>query len=155
MYEILTQLKTFADDMNWYDDCELLVSEQNKVLENLGYDFTKNYLIISDNKHICVTDINDAIQRLALKNGADLVRYHNGNIGYIGYYNNVAYDPHNCFEIICDYDSIETHFGYLLDENKVKAETEQQFPTLKYNHTDYIDALVNKLTIDIIRKAVF
>ena len=40
--------------------------------------------------------IDDAIQCLALKEGCDLVRFENGNIGYIGYYGNNI----NGFEII-------------------------------------------------------
>ena len=43
--------------------------------------------------------IYDALQSLALKDGADLVEFEDGNIGYIGYYNGFLIETNN-FKIL-------------------------------------------------------
>lgn len=48
------------------------------------------------NEFTLVTDINNAIQNLAIKDGVDMVQFHNGNYGFVAYYNGCV----NGFEII-------------------------------------------------------
>jgi hypothetical protein len=47
-------------------------------------------------EYVAATEIEDMIQYLAIKDGVDLVRFENGNLGYVAYYN--GYE--NAFEII-------------------------------------------------------
>lgn len=72
---------------------EELVEEQDKKLEELGYrnDCCQRYVIHSfdsafSNEYTSIQTIYEAIECLALKEGADLVRFANGNIGFVGYY---------------------------------------------------------------------
>lgn len=47
-------------------------------------------------EYTCKKEIDEYIERLAIKDGIDLVRFSNGNIGYIAYYSGCE----NGFEII-------------------------------------------------------
>lgn len=79
--------------------------EQYKALEQHGYAYDYKLYEIHffdspyTNDRTVISDINDAIQSLAIKDGADLVEYENGNIGFVASYNGVM----NGFEIIKEY----------------------------------------------------
>lgn len=93
-YETETQRET---------DVGFLVEEQCDILTSNGFSFYKCYRIHFFNSrythdHIINIDIDEAIQCLAIKDGYDLVRFENGNIGFVAYYNNVE----NGFEILRD-----------------------------------------------------
>jgi hypothetical protein len=69
-------------------------------LNELGYDYydkpvVVRYLDKPDSLYIQIID--DAVQALALKDGSDLVQFKNGNIGFVGYYNDYK---NNAFEIL-------------------------------------------------------
>ena len=101
--EILTK-KSILDayDYDEYEEIiEATVEEQDSWLEQNGYDSLVDYVIRfdSDDNRIEIRTIYDAIQMLALKEGADLVKFSNGNIGYVGYYGNYPISK-NCFEIL-------------------------------------------------------
>lgn len=44
-------------------------------------------LTITDSRFDPWYDLEDAIERLAIKDGCDLIRYDNGNLGLVAYYN--------------------------------------------------------------------
>lgn len=82
---------------------EALFEEQNEKLALFGYDdLTYNtHLIRFFDSVFCDESveemtIDEAIQALALKEGADLVQWESGQIGFIGYYGSYI----NGFEII-------------------------------------------------------
>lgn len=85
-------------------DEEKFMDEHQEAIEDklneLGYDYydkpvVVRYLDEPDNLYIQIID--DAVQALALKDGADLVQFKNGNIGFVGYYNDYK---NNAFEIL-------------------------------------------------------
>lgn len=95
----------------WYDFCsekeekwqEMHWTEIEQMLKYYGINNTWStpvfvHFIDSPFGNSCMnwTTINDAIERLAIKDGADLVRFSNGNIGFVSYYN-CSYDA---FEIL-------------------------------------------------------
>lgn len=97
-YEILTKKSvcnmTEKDIENENFFMELL-EEQSTILSGFGIDYGSSvcgiHFIKSDwsNGKQCLKDTLDiAIQCLAIKDGVDLVRFENGNIGFISYYNN-------------------------------------------------------------------
>ena len=106
-YTIVTQRKL-------YDYCDIPETEYEKFCEELWKeqsDFvakeieTKNVILhfIEDSafldeayEYVSKSEIEDMIQYLAVKDGVDLVRFSNGNLGYLAYYN--GYE--NAFEII-------------------------------------------------------
>lgn len=102
-YKIVTNLKLYdIGEENEEMLRERLVEEQDEYLTNRGYEiFQTDYLIhFFDsqwfNETITEMDIYTAIQCLAIKDGADLVKYENGHYGYVAYYNGGK----NGFEIL-------------------------------------------------------
>ena len=79
---------------------EKIVEEQEEKRKLLGLDgdhyvchfFDSPYFNDSTEE----TSIEDAIQRLAIKDGYDMVQFQNGNYGFVAYYNGIV----NGFEII-------------------------------------------------------
>lgn len=110
-FSILTRLNVaninaMADkDFNKYlEHQDKLVEEQNEKLKIFGYEdkYYDNHLIhFFDSKFFNDTTIEEtidnAIEMLAIKDGVDLVKFDNGNLGYVAYYNGLL----NGFEIIC------------------------------------------------------
>lgn len=106
-YEIVTQRKL-------YDYCDIPESEEEKFreelckeqLEFLASEIKTEHVILHfiEDTHFCddsyryasTTEIDEYIQYLAVKDGVDLVRFSNGNLGYVAYYNGHK----NAFEII-------------------------------------------------------
>lgn len=99
-YDILTK-HSMLDMIALEDENEVLnlVEEQTEVLESLGFDYSKSYIMVFNGNTKRLTTIEDAIQMLALKEGADLVRFEDGNIGFVGYYGSWDTEKNN-FKII-------------------------------------------------------
>lgn len=101
-YSIMTKLQVSQSYDNEDFDFQALTDEQDDVLRIFGYkDTTRtNHLIHFFNSRFFdefteEMTISDAIEYLAIKDGVDLVKYDNGNMGF------VAYDgTANGFEII-------------------------------------------------------
>lgn len=82
-------------------ECINLVEEQDAILKANGFVFDKKYKIhMFDSRYSNDTyvdeEINEAVQYLAIKDGYDLVRFENGNLGFVAYYNG----HENGFEIL-------------------------------------------------------
>ena len=106
-YTIVTQRKL-------YDYCDIPESEEEKFREELWKEqteilkreiTTKNAIIhFIEDTHFCddcykytvATEIEGYLEYLAIKDGVDLVRFSNGNLGFIAYYSG----HENGFEII-------------------------------------------------------
>ena len=106
-YEIVTKRKL-------YDYLDISESEEEKFREELIKEqseflakeiTTKNVILhFLEDTHFCddkyeyvsKEDIDEYIQYLAIKDGVDLVRFSNGNLGFVAYYNG----HENGFEII-------------------------------------------------------
>lgn len=106
-YEIVTKRKL-------YDYCDIPEEKEEKFreelweeqLEFLKKEITTGNVIIHfiEDSHFCddfyryaaTTEIDEYIQYLAIKDGCDLVRFSNGNLGFVAYYNGHK----NGFEII-------------------------------------------------------
>ena len=91
----------YESDKQYTSECEKLVAEQNKILKKKGYKLNKYHdLHFYDSPYTTdfTTDmcISDAVQCLAIKDGYDLVKFDNGNYGYVAYYNRHK----NGFEIL-------------------------------------------------------
>ena len=96
-----------SDEQN-QRDCTSLVEEQNRILEERGYDSNKFYYLHFYDSHytndaIVSMEIYDAIQLLAIKDGYDLVEFESGNLGYVAYYNLNK----NGFEILFEREDFE------------------------------------------------
>ena len=118
-YRIITKLSTFDSSRNWDDDSysKKLFDEQLAVLLSKGFDFYGTYLVKFDTKKYYVMTISDAVEALALKEGADLVEFESGNYGFVGYYGNYPTSK-NCFEILCSGSEIIAEYGHLADEDE-------------------------------------
>ena len=106
-YEVVTQRKL-------YDYCDILESEEEKFRKELVKEqseflekeiTTKNVILhfLEDTaylnesyEYVAKEDIEGEIQCLAIKDGVNLVRFSNGNLGFVAYYNG----HENGFEII-------------------------------------------------------
>ena len=99
-YEILTKNTCYTIGET-DEEREALINEQNEVLASLGYDLTAAYdahYFESSymNDETTYDDIPNLIERLAIKDGVDLVRFDNGNVGFVAYYSG----KENGFEIL-------------------------------------------------------
>ena len=104
-YKVITGVSVmdipYENDKQYERECNNLVEEQDTILKEYGIEFDKRYKIhMFDSKYTFDftkdMDIDYAIQCLAIKDGYDLVRYDNGNLGYVAYYNG----RENGFEIL-------------------------------------------------------
>lgn len=100
-YEIITKRKV-NDETNVRltseseTDMELFIEQEAK-LKELGYTWNSEvYAHDFDDEEGCNDTIDGHIESLAIKDGVDLVRFENGNIGFVAYYNNWT----NGFEIL-------------------------------------------------------
>lgn len=102
-YQILTNSSVlnipYDSDEQYSRDLVDLYERQNEIVSELCPSEYYRVHFIED-PYYCddyityVTDLNEAIQCLAIKDGVDLVRFDNGNLGYVAYYNG----HENCFE---------------------------------------------------------
>lgn len=104
-YEVITNRRVY--DKHYCNDSEVdtwadeMVKEQDAKLAELGFknDCCQCYPIhFFDNDSWSNCTIYDAIQCLAIKDGADLVRFDTGNYGFVSYYNGFE----DAFEIYKD-----------------------------------------------------
>lgn len=104
-YNVITGVSVmdipYENDKQYERDCIELVEEQNAILKEYKIYFDRKYKVhffnsAYTNDAIRNMDIGYAIQCLAIKDGADLVRFGNGNIGFVAYYNGIE----NGFEIL-------------------------------------------------------
>lgn len=82
-------------------ESEALYEEQTAVLKENGHDWNDGICAhYFDSPWFYESKIHDtideAIQGLAIKDGVDLVRFDNGNLGFVAYYNGGK----NAFEIL-------------------------------------------------------
>ena len=89
-YTVLTSKSTLV-----CDDKEALAEEQNKLFfelfpnrnESVIYHTFKSSFSDDEEDEGDVSDFDFQIQSLALKDGVDLVRFENGNVGFVSYCN--------------------------------------------------------------------
>ena len=118
-YTIITS-KTALDIADTTEARIELVEEQSNKLKSLGYDLNGVYVAHFFNSAFFneQTDndtINELVQKLATKEGYDLVQFENGKIGFVAYYGN----KENGFELVSSYDEIrEKVTAYIEDVEK-------------------------------------
>ena len=105
-YEILTtaNVGTALDLLNEGNEnaFEALYNEQIATLEKNGFNYAYDRYLIHffdsryGSERASMDTISDALEDLAIKDGADLVKFENGNIGFVAYYNGTE----NGFEIL-------------------------------------------------------
>jgi hypothetical protein len=104
-YRILTEISVldilYENDKQYTDECTELIQEQDVILKANGFEFDKRYKIhLLDDRYkkemIINEEINEAVQYLSIKDGYDLVKFENGNYGFVAYYNGTE----NGFEIL-------------------------------------------------------
>ena len=81
--------------LNCCDDPEKIIAEQEEKREIFGLN-DDLYFCKFTNGHTGFFTIDEAIQRLDIKEGFDMVQFSNGNLGFVAYYDGVP----NGFEII-------------------------------------------------------
>ena len=128
-YEIATKRKlydyTFMTEEQEEIFREELAKEQDAVLKQTleEYDWHDTFYCIRHKSTWIKEDysvfwsIDDAINCLAVKDGIDLVRFENGNLGYVGYYNG----RRDIVEIVAKAKDIEEYI-YSLGENEIGVE---------------------------------
>jgi hypothetical protein len=111
-YEILTSKSVHSNDFDgdeYYDYIDELVKEQDEMLDSLGYVLGDDYIVeFLDSTRLINDDIASSIERLAIKDGYDLVRFKDGSIGFVGYYNGFK---NNAFKILFPTNAIECYMG--------------------------------------------
>lgn len=91
-YKVLTRKSILDVDSENELVVSALIEEQNGILENAGIDINNDFYIVRffenafRDESIESLTICDAVQRLAIKEGYDLVIFEGGHIGYISYY---------------------------------------------------------------------
>jgi hypothetical protein len=79
----------------WKEQLEFIAKEIKT--ENVIIHFIEDTHFCDDSyRYATTTEIDEYIQFLAIKDGYDLVRFSNGNLGFVAYYNG----HENAFEII-------------------------------------------------------
>lgn len=108
-YKVIGGISLESDE--YYDmaseedfDSENFMNEHQKAIEDklseLGYEYSGKPVVIrylDKMDDLYIDEIEEAVQYLALKDGADLVEFEDGNIGFVGYYNDYK---NNAFEIL-------------------------------------------------------
>jgi len=109
----MLDIVTDDDEEREEERLQALYDEQRAILKERGFDYYGTYLL-KNRKGYWYGDIDDAIECLALKDGADLVEFESGNLGYIGYYH--GFDE-NWFEIVST-KSVSEHCD-MIDETTI------------------------------------
>lgn len=124
-YKILTEMSvedTLGD--NPKISGEALFEMQQEKLSELGYDFSDTQYMAHFFNSAFFNDFTESdyltslVERLAMKEGADLVQFSDGNIGYVGYYG----VDENAFELVAVWVDDE-HFR-LCNEPKIAVKSE-------------------------------
>ena len=93
-YTIITKHRVYESEP---DDIYNEQQEKRAVLNLNGADYLCHFFDSPFfNDSLVVSDIDTAIQYLAIKDGVDMVLYSNGNYGFVAYYSGCV----NGFEII-------------------------------------------------------
>lgn len=95
-YTVLTDKSVldipYEDESQYSEACISFFENQVKKFEENGFDYhNKVYEVhffnsVFRDESIEDCEIDDAVQCLAIKDGADLVRFDNGNVGFVSYY---------------------------------------------------------------------
>ena len=97
-YVIITKNQVYESESEKI--VEEIVEEQEEKRKLLGLDGDHYVCHFFDSPYFSdsteETSIEDAIQRLAIKDGYDMVQFQNGNYGFVAYYNGIV----NGFEIV-------------------------------------------------------
>lgn len=123
-YKIITKLSVFDNNRDPDDEDYVfeLVDEQDEVLRKRGYDkydteYLLEFLSIKNDNRFRFDFINEGIEYLALKDGADLVEFKDGNVGYVGYYSGFrdnAFKIHNISADDITYAITDNNWYYVL-----------------------------------------
>ena len=102
-YEILTTAATTKADTD--EEKIMIINEQFSILDKLGFDDSTVYLAHYFKSEFTEEEITNGYleslkERLAVKDGIELVRFENGNIGFMASYSGIE----NGFEIIGKYE---------------------------------------------------
>lgn len=127
-YEIATKRKLYDYTGMTEEQEEIfreeLIKEQDAVLKQaFGECYYDMFYMIRHKStwvkedHTVFWDIDDAINCLAVKDGVDLVKFDNGNLGYVGYYNG----RRDIVEIVAKAKDIEKYV-YSLGGNEIDVE---------------------------------
>lgn len=121
-----------------FDEEKFLTEHQDAIefkLEKLGYDYYDTPVVLrflDKMDRLYIMTIEDAVQCLSLKDGADLVKFKNGNIGFVGYYNDYK---NNAFEILRN----ATEEDFEAEDNGIDIEESTEdydFPKKRYTLLD-------------------
>lgn len=129
LWDIVKECMTEQDEQEEQDDRNKLTKEQDEILQQAYGEnwYTDIFYMIRHksgwirNDYSLFCDIDDAINILAIKDGADLVRFENGNLGYVAYYNGMT----DIIEIVAKAKDIEEYI-YSLDGNEVDVEVHME-----------------------------
>ncbi|MBO7677442.1 MAG: hypothetical protein J6S49_08010 [Erysipelotrichaceae bacterium] len=127
-FEILT-VRTVYSIGDTDEERLALIEEQNSKLKSLGYDLNDVYVAhffnsVFFNEQTESDTIDELLQRLATKDGIDLVRFENGKIGFVAYYNGET----NGFEIIGNYKEIKEEVSEYIKD--IEQNYKQDFITM-------------------------
>lgn len=107
-YTVITKKKVWdrvhGVDISDDAEMEMIYEEQQEKLKELGikyHDWSHDYKVhffdsVFRDECTIYETLSNAIELLAVKDGVDLVRFENGNYGFVAYYN----DYENGFEIL-------------------------------------------------------
>lgn len=126
LWDIVRECMTEEEEAEEQKDREALTEEQNDILKQTYGEnwYTDSFYMVrhksrwinKDYSMFC--DIDDIINMLAIKDGVDLVRFENGNLGYVAYYNGME----DIVEIVAKVEDIEK-FIIAKGGNDVEVET--------------------------------
>ena len=133
-YEVATKNQVYnePEDLTEEEYEDILAKrcyEQNEVLENAGFpggasgDNDTSYLVHFFGSIWCHAFLDnctlmEAIEALCIKDGVDLVKFENGNYGFVAYYNGIS----DAFEIICPTQDLEATYNRLLADGEIEDE---------------------------------
>lgn len=135
LWDIVRECMTEQEELKEQTDREKLIEEQDNILKQ-AYGkswFVEPFYMIrhkSDwikEEYAVFWDIDDAINCLAIKDGADLIRFENGNLGYVAYYNGMK----DIIEFVARFKDIE---DFILDKGGNDVDVE--------NFTDGLEEIV-------------
>lgn len=131
-YKVATKNQVYNEPENLTEEeYEQLLTErcyeQNEVLEKVGFpggassDNDTCYLVHFFHSPWCHSFVDnctlfEAIEAMAIKDGVDLVKFENGNYGFVAYYNGFS----DAFEIICPTQDLKATYDRLYDSGEIE-----------------------------------